>query len=559
MESRLMNSAILVGLVILFAGIANAKNRFIVTFKSTAGFNAMARLLVFESAENNIRVQKPLHNLHAMIISSASQASLNILKNHPEVSSIQEEVFFPKPKPVFGFKPTRLMVLKNSNRQFGPSDSRNTNTFSGTPVLQIGPKTPWGIEAVHAGAAWARSDAGSQARVLVLDTGIDAGHQDLQGNFEQGRNFYEGESGVAEPGDYKDEEGHGTHVSGTIAGGYDSQSGFTGVAPKAKLLMGRVCGTLGCSSLALVEGIDWGIGEKVDVINMSLGGAMGNAATKEAVLEAEKAGVVVVAASGNDGTAQVSYPAAFSTVIAVGALDSSLTKTEFSQWGPELDIMAPGSAVVSSVPRGTGRDSIVSLVIGDKKRAVLSAAFSGTKLIPNVVINSLVDLKLGKPEDFKNVDVKGKFALVSRGEIRFSEKIHNAFENKAAGVVIYNTVAGVLQGVATDDGSVMDFPVVMIEHSEGQRLLEALAKGEAVAAEIQTSASDYSMFDGTSMAAPHVAGVVALIKSANKKLTPAQVRSILSTSAKKLGPNTMNEYGAGLVQADTAVQAALQL
>lgn len=552
-----MKSALLLASVIMFAGFANAKNRYIVTFKSTNGFQAMNKYLSLENRNTSFKVEHSLVNLNSIVIKANSASMLLELKNHPEVASIEAEVFFPRPKPVYGFKPTRMIQTKVIPPQFW-------NTVvdlnpEATPIFNAGPKTPWGIEAVHAGGAWAEASAGAHARVLVLDTGIDAGHQDLKENFEKGQNFYEEESGVADPADYNDKEGHGSHVSGTIAGAYNADTGFTGVAPKAKLLMGRVCGSLGCSNIAVSEGINWGIQEKVDVISMSLGGPMGSSAERQAVENAEKAGIVVVAASGNGGNNSVSFPAAFSTVVAVGAIDSTLKKTNFSQWGPELDVVAPGASVVSTVPRGTGRDSQVSLTVAGLKHSVKSAAFSGTKLIPNPISNSLVYAGLGKPEELAKINVAGKLALISRGEIRFSEKIQNAMASKAVGVIIFNNTSGLMQGAVTEDGTEIDFPVVMIEQSEGQALVETLAKGDTALAEISTTAADYSMFDGTSMATPHVAGVVALIKSANKKLTPAQVRLILTSTSLPLGPNTENEYGAGLVQADKAVKAALGL
>ena len=245
-------------------------------------------------------------------------------------------------------------------------------------------------------------------------------------NFEQGRNFFETETGEVNAADFIDKEGHGTHVSGTIAASYNAKTGFTGVAPKAKILMGRVCGKEGCSNIAISEGINWGIEQHVDVISMSLGGPVGSLTHETAVKNAEAAGVVVVAASGNDGTGQVSFPAAYNDVYAVGAIDINLKKTSFSQWGPELDIVAPGSAVISSVPRGSGRDSIVNISYPGIKREIKSAAFSGTKLVSKAVTKQLVVAGLGKPEDFSKIKVKGKFALISRGEIKFSEKVKNA-------------------------------------------------------------------------------------------------------------------------------------
>ena len=315
---------------------------------------------------------------------------------------------------------------------------------------------------------------------------------------------------------------------------------------------------------------------------MSLGGPVGANAERQAVLKAEKAGVVVVAASGNGAddpnyspnrndpkcggnnpfqpnSCGVSFPAAFPTVVAVGAINSDLVKTSFSQWGPELKVVAPGAAVVSSVPRGSGRESIVQVTLNGQTRRVKSTAFGGTELFTSPVVNNLVAVPgVGKPEDFAAVaeKVAGRFALVSRGEIKFAEKVKNAIDAKAAGILIYNNKPGLLQGSISEDGSTINFPVVMIEQTEGNSLVEQLSRGAEVSASVVTAPSDYASFDGTSMATPHVAGVVALIKSANKRLTPAQVRTILTSTAKAMTPNDTNQYGSGLVQADAAVRRA---
>ncbi|OFZ31069.1 MAG: hypothetical protein A2622_00240 [Bdellovibrionales bacterium RIFCSPHIGHO2_01_FULL_40_29] len=547
-----MKTAWILAAVMVFAGFANAKDRYIVTFKSQQGFAAMAHHLA--TAESSLNLQKSLSSLNAVVLKTTQASAIASLKNHPEVAAVEAEFFIPSPKPVNGFKPNIMIQARPQAAMI-----EMTTQAEPLPVFFDGPKTPWGIMAVNAGAAWADSSAGANARVLVLDTGIDPEHQDLKANFEQGRNFFESSNGQVDASDFLDREGHGTHVSGTIAASFNEKTGFTGVAPRAKILMGRVCGSEGCSNIAIYEGINWGVQQKVDVISMSLGGAFPSQSHQSAVNKAEAAGVVVVAASGNGGTANVSYPAAFSTVYAVGAIDITLTKTSFSQWGPELDIVAPGAAVVSTVPRGAGRDSNVKISVAGVQRDVKSAAFSGTKLVSQPVMNTLVYAGLGKPEDFATVDVAGKFALISRGEIRFTEKVANAMAKGAVGAVIFNNAPGLMQGALSEDGTEIDFPVVMIEQTEGQALVEGLSKGGQAAAEIVISKSDYAMFDGTSMATPHVAGVVALVKSANKKLTPAQVRQILSSTALPLGPNTANEYGAGNIQADKAVAAALAL
>lgn len=558
---------------------AVAKDRYLVTFKSEQGFQAMDSYFKTEAAQNFGQVQKSLKYVNAVVLKSQNKMALENLKNHPEVLDVEEEVFKPAPKPANGFKLARFSPLEMRGRK---SIQTPNQVVEDIPVLRPGAETPWGILAVKAGEAWEQSQAGANARVLVLDTGIDKNHPAIVNNFSMGQNFSEDNKGKVDPTNFIDEEGHGTHVSGTILGAYNEKNGFTGVAPKAKLLMGRVCSANGCSNIAVVEGINWGISQKVDVINMSLGGPIGSSGEAKAVKDAEKAGVVVVAASGNSATEPtyshdkkdpkcrstnpyqpvmcgVGFPAAFPTVIAVGAVDVNLKKTNFSQWGPELDVTAPGADVVSSVPQGTGRSSTVIVTVNQVEKAIKSAAFSGTQLFSQPLVNEIVVVPgVGKDTDFAKVNVAGKIALISRGEIKFSDKIQNALAKKAIGVLIYNNQAGLMQGAATADGSLLNIPVVMIEQTEGLALIEALKVSDAtVKASVQLAASDFASFDGTSMASPHVAGVVALIKSANKNLTPAQVREILSKTSMALTPNDTNQFGAGIVQADKAVAAAL--
>ncbi len=561
---------------------AKAQDRYLVTFKSEQGFKAMDAYFKdayskTESSQSALFIQKSLKNVRSLVLKTKNKAALESLKNHPEVSNVEAETFFPAPKPINGFK----IALVRPTSFVSEVNGTDLIPSSVIPVLQPGIATPWGITAVKAGEAWAGSAAGAHARVLVLDTGIDSAHPVIAPNFEKGQNFTEDNEGKVDPLSYADVEGHGTHVSGTILGAYNAETGFTGVAPKAKLLMGRVCSAEGCSNIALIDGINWGIEEKVDVISMSLGGPISTAAESLAVQSAERGGVVMVAASGNSGSdptysydkkdpkckstnpfqpsnCGISFPAAFETAVAVGALDSSLVKTNFSQWGPELDVTAPGAAVISSVPMGSGRESVVVLSFNGVEKRVKSAAFSGTELFASPVVNEIVTVPgVGKDTDFAQVNVAGKFALVSRGEIKFAVKVQNALAAKALGVLIYNNAAGLMQGAVTEDGSLLNVPVVMIEQTEGQALIALLSQGGQAKASVKLAPSDYASFDGTSMAAPHVAGVVALIKSANKNLTPAQVRQILATTSRALAPNDTNQYGAGLVQADKAVEAAL--
>jgi serine protease len=112
-----------------------------------------------------------------------------------------------------------------------------------------------------------------------------------------------------------------------------------------------------------------------------------------------------------------------------------------------------------------------------------------------------------------------------------------------------------INATATQDGSVLPVPGMMIEQSVGEAAKAKLLVGQKVIGTLQTIATDYAPFDGTSMATPHVAGVIALIKAANPRLTPTEVRALLATTSTNLGPQL--EYGAGIVNAEAAVNKAL--
>ncbi|HEY8270031.1 MAG TPA: S8 family serine peptidase [Pseudobdellovibrionaceae bacterium] len=498
------------------------------------GFGFGTSLREFEKVD--AKVVDHLANLNTLVV-NAEDSEIAKLKNNSEVAMVEKEVFHPAPKPMKGF------ISFNKN-------SKLTSFATSNSVLP----QPWGIAAVKAPQAWqASSNKGQGARVLVLDTGIDAEHPSLKANFEKGRDF----TGLSDGSDFSDKVGHGTHCSGTIAG-VEEASGFSGVAPEAKLLMGRVCSDQGCSNVAIAQGVNWGIEEKVDVISMSLGGMWSTPAEKTAIAAADAAGVTVVAASGNSGTAVVGYPAALPTVIAVGAINVKLEKADFSQYGPELAVVAPGVDVVSSVPQGTGRESEVIITMNNSPQRVVSTTFQGAKELDVQNDVELVDAGLAKPEDFAGKDFTGKYALISRGEITFGEKVNNALKANAAGAIIYNNAPGLIHGSLTQDGSTLNIAVAMIEQTVGQALKDELLASRPVLASISTVKSDYAHFDGTSMATPHVAGVAALVKAANKSLTPAQVKEVFKKTAQVLpGTNTKNELGSGLIDAQAAVSAAL--
>lgn len=129
----------------------------------------------------------------------------------------------------------------------------------------------------------------------------------------------------------------------------------------------------------------------------------------------------------------------------------------------------------------------------------------------------------------------------------------------AIAVVIHNNAPGMIGGSLSTDGSTVSIPVFMIEQASGEAMRNAIAAHQTVQARMSVVATSYATMDGTSMATPHVSGVVALMKSVNHSLTPEQVRQILTQTAHPLGPNTNNEFGSGLVDAQAAVHQALSI
>ena len=147
--------------------------------------------------------------------------------------------------------------------------------FEVQALQSISFEIPYGVKQLQAPEIWAQGEKGSGIVVAVLDTGIDMFHPDLKPNIIDGRNFTN--EGCKD--DYQDLNGHGTHCAGTIAG-VENEKGVVGVAPEAKLLIGKVLDSNGSGSYrSIIQGIEWATnwkgknGEKVRVISMSLGGS----------------------------------------------------------------------------------------------------------------------------------------------------------------------------------------------------------------------------------------------------------------------------------------------
>jgi subtilisin family serine protease len=193
---------------------------------------------------------------------------------------------------------------------------------------------------------------GADVVVGSIDTGVDLDHPELAGRLINGTDFING-------GTPEDEDGHGTHTSGTMAGTNVGVAGVSGAAAHVKVLVQRVCGPSGCPTSAIINAInavtDWSIanGNKVVAINMSLGGSSESTGEKTAIQRATNAGILVIASAGNNGSGKVACPACDDNAISVAATNWKDEKTSYSQSGKGLDIAAPGGECYSNTtPEG---------------------------------------------------------------------------------------------------------------------------------------------------------------------------------------------------------------
>lgn len=210
------------------------------------------------------------------------------------------------------------------------------------PATYAAETIPWGINRIDAERAW-EVTRGAGIRVAVIDTGIDHLHHDLNPNFAGGVSFVEGES-------FTDGNGHGTHVAGII-GARQNGSGVIGVAPNCSLYSVKALNRLGHGRYSsIISAILWSVRNRMDVINMSLGGSSHSQALQNACDYAYQHNVLLVAAAGNTHHGAVGFPAAYDSVIAVSAIDKLGNLASFSAKGSQVDLCAPGVQIYSTLP-----------------------------------------------------------------------------------------------------------------------------------------------------------------------------------------------------------------
>ncbi|QDH20418.1 S8 family peptidase [Saccharibacillus brassicae] len=252
--------------------------------------------------------------------------------------------------------PTELRDLVNNpdiayverNISFGITDA-DVEGYSSTPKPNTAEKSRWNFQEVAPDTMWNQGFTGQGVKVAVIDSGISA-HPELK--------IAGGVSTVGPDmtSNFADDNGHGTHVAGIIAADTGSAQ-VTGVAPNVSLYGIKSLGANGKGSLQdVLEGLDWAIQNKMDIINLSLGSEDDSQALHDMVDKAYEQGIIVVASAGNSGTVNnvntdtVNYPAKYASVISVAAVDENRQHAVFSSAGPKVDFSAPGVSIVSTYP-----------------------------------------------------------------------------------------------------------------------------------------------------------------------------------------------------------------
>ncbi len=484
------------------AQAADPTTRVIVAFKPGAAAPARAAIT---AARGQVRLE--IFGMDAVAVEVPTQALAGLARN-PNIDYIEEDA---KRYPLAATSPS-----------------------TGVPYAS-GQLVPYGIPMVQADQL---SDAlAGNRKLCIIDSGYDRGHPDLSaganvtGEYDSGTGWW-----------YTDENHHGTHVAGTIAALNNAGTGVVGVNPNATLKL-HIVKVFGAQAWAYSSSLTTAANKckaaGANIISMSLGGSRSVKTEQRAFDSLYSAGILSIAAAGNAGTSALSYPAAYASVVSVAAIDENRNWASFSQFNSDVELAGPGVNVLSTVPRGSGSAS--SLSVGSTVYAP-----GGMDGSPKLTASGAVaDFGLGGSAIAGSMS--GKVCLIQRGTYDFATKVSNCQSSGGVAAVVYNNASGGFGG--TLGTVVTSIPSVTASDSEGAAMQLQLGQSATVA----VSAIDYAYFDGTSMATPHVSAVAALVWSRNLGCTAAQLRNSLNKSALDLGTAGRDtKFGFGLVQARAA-------
>jgi subtilisin family serine protease len=401
---------------------------------------------------------------------------------------------------------------------------------------------------IDAALAWNISTGDNEVVVAVIDSGVYYDHEDLYPSMWQnpdevpgndidddgngyvddihGYDFASDNSGNNDS-DPMDMETHGSHVAGTAAASGNNGIGITGVGWNSKIMaLKAMRPDRHLYDSDVMEAIDYAIamkerGVNVVAINASYGGDEGSQSDpmRDAIAEAGQAGIIFVTSAGNatdgndssDNDQIPMYPASYDApnIISVAASDNFDDLSNFSNYGStSVDLAAPGEGIFSTVPE---QNALV--FSGGTEYPAVAFKYAG---YTSGTTGNVYSCGKGYPAQFPQ-GVAGNIALIERGSddensFKFSEKVQNAMNAGAVAVIIYNNKPGLDDNVTL--GSVGNWvPAVFISQADGQFLVSLETPLATVVTSI-VSGSGYRYQDGTSMAAPHVTGAVAVLAAA---------------------------------------------
>ncbi len=503
----------------------NLETRYIVKFRNSMGLSAAQSSLVQSAnqdrfiSQNKLAVRKRLQAANAISVAMNPQQALN-LGGDPSVEYVELD------------QPRRFLAQA----------------------------TTYGIGSVQANLL---SDVdAANTTVCIIDSGYDINHPDLSANNHSGSNDI-GTGNWFVPGG-----SHGTHVAGTIAAVNNSE-GVVGVLPNTNVNIHiiKVFNANGWGySSDLVDAIQTCANNNASVVNMSLGGSGSSNTERNALQAIADGGVLLVAAAGNDGNTAHSYPASYDSVISVAAVDEANAQAEFSQATNQVELSAPGVAVLSSVALGDGQQSYITVggtTYGDDRvvphnRYILVGQSYQNAYIEGSATGALAACSVSGNGNYSCGNMSGQICIAERfgnessGNYPEIDPVTACVNAGASAAIVYSNSAlpGLQNPFLVDTNNEVDIPSVTVNRSLGQSLLASVGQTLTVETQLDT---DYAYYNGTSMATPHVTGVAALVWSQHPDCSATEIRAALSASAMDIdNAGRDNRTGFGLVQAEAA-------
>lgn len=309
------------------------------------------RILVrFEPGATNTQKQAVHEKYGGQVVATIPQLGVQIVKLYDDAVAMVSA--YQSSDVVTYAEPDYLASVQGEPDVRGASYARDASApASPLSLLVTSPNDPlysqqWHHDRVDSPRAWDYA-RGEGITVAIVDTGVNCAHADLSGRCVSGYDFVNGDTNP------DDDHGHGTHVAGISSAHTNNGVGVAGNGWSSAIMPMKALDRTGNGAhSAIASAITWAVDNGADVVNLSLGGMFSTTTLRRAVDYAIDHDVTVVAAAGNEGTSNPSYPAAYPNVIAVAATTQSDTRASFSNYGNHIDISAPGVAILSTVRQG---------------------------------------------------------------------------------------------------------------------------------------------------------------------------------------------------------------